>query len=32
MLVFQMGPQPNKNWGARPEDAPPSFAATVRDQ
>jgi predicted alpha-1,2-mannosidase len=24
-LVFQMGPEPNKNWGSRPEDAPPSL-------
>jgi predicted alpha-1,2-mannosidase len=25
ILVFQMGPQPNKDWGSRPEDAPPSL-------
>jgi len=24
-LVFQMGPEPNKAWGAKPEDAPPSM-------
>lgn len=24
-LVFQMGPEPNKNWGSRPEDTPPSL-------
>ncbi len=24
MLEFEMGPEPNKNWGASPEDAPPS--------
>lgn len=27
-LVFQMGPQPNKQWGAHPEDAPPVNAFT----
>ncbi|CCH54389.1 alpha-1,2-mannosidase [Fibrisoma limi BUZ 3] len=25
-LVLQMGPQPNKNWGSRPADAPPSLS------
>jgi predicted alpha-1,2-mannosidase len=24
-LVFVMGPEPNKKWGIRPEDAPPSM-------
>ncbi|QGY47020.1 glycoside hydrolase family 92 protein [Maribellus comscasis] len=24
-LVFQMGPEPNKSWGANPGDAPPSI-------
>jgi predicted alpha-1,2-mannosidase len=24
-LVFEMGAQPNKNWGTKPEDAPPSM-------
>jgi len=24
-LVFQMGPEPNKNWGSSPEEAPPSL-------
>lgn len=24
-LIFQMGPEPNKNWGSKPEDAPPSM-------
>jgi predicted alpha-1,2-mannosidase len=24
-LVFQMGPEPNKNWGIKQEDAPPSM-------
>ena len=24
-LIFQMGPEPNKNWGSAPEDAPPSM-------
>ena len=24
-LVFQMGPVPNKTWGSKPEDAPPSM-------
>jgi putative alpha-1,2-mannosidase len=23
-LVFQMGTQPNRSWGSKPEDAPPS--------
>jgi len=26
-LVLQMGPEPNKNWGSRPEDAPPSMTS-----
>jgi predicted alpha-1,2-mannosidase len=26
-LVFKMGPEPNKNWGSRPEDSPPSLNA-----
>jgi len=26
-LVFRMGPEPNKSWGSRPEDAPPSLTA-----
>ena len=25
-LVLQMGPEPNKSWGADPEDAPPSMS------
>lgn len=25
-LVLEMGPQPNENWGSRPEDAPPSMS------
>ena len=25
-LVFQMGPQPNKDWGAAPDAAPPSMS------
>jgi putative alpha-1,2-mannosidase len=28
-LVFTMGPQPSKAWGADPHDAPPSMS-TVR--
>ena len=27
-LVLELGPEPNKDWGSRPEDAPPSM--TVR--
>ena len=27
-LVLDLGPEPNKQWGSRPEDAPPS-ATTV---
>ena len=26
LLVFQMGPQPNPQWGSGPEDAPPSMS------
>jgi predicted alpha-1,2-mannosidase len=26
ILLFVMGPQPNKKWGSRPEDAPPSMS------
>lgn len=26
-LVFQMGPKPNKSWGAAPDAAPPSMSA-----
>jgi putative alpha-1,2-mannosidase len=26
-LAFTMGSQPNRNWGSRPEDAPPSLTA-----
>ena len=26
ILVFQMGPEPNKKWGSKPEDAPPSMS------
>lgn len=25
-LVLDMGPEPNKDWGSRPEDAPPSMS------
>ena len=25
-LVFEMGPEPNKKWGTKPEDAPPSMS------
>ncbi|MEZ4701425.1 MAG: GH92 family glycosyl hydrolase [Rhodothermales bacterium] len=25
-LVLEMGPEPNKTWGSRPEDAPPSLS------
>ncbi len=24
-LIFKMGPKPNKQWGSKPEDAPPSM-------
>lgn len=24
-IIFEMGPEPNKNWGSSPEDAPPSL-------
>ena len=26
VLTFQMGPEPNKRWGIKPEDAPPSMS------
>lgn len=25
-LVFRMGPEPNKKWGSKPSDAPPSMS------
>jgi putative alpha-1,2-mannosidase len=25
-LIFEMGPEPNKKWGTKPEDAPPSMS------
>jgi predicted alpha-1,2-mannosidase len=27
ILLFEMGPEPNKKWGSKPEDAPPSMTA-----
>jgi predicted alpha-1,2-mannosidase len=27
ILIFQMGPEPNKKWGSRSEDAPPSMSS-----
>jgi putative alpha-1,2-mannosidase len=29
-LVLQMGAEPNKNWGSRPQDAPPSMTPVPR--
>ena len=26
-LELRMGPRPNREWGARPEDAPPSLSS-----
>jgi predicted alpha-1,2-mannosidase len=26
ILIFEMGPAPNKKWGSKPEDAPPSMS------
>ncbi|MFA5816185.1 MAG: GH92 family glycosyl hydrolase [Bacteroidales bacterium] len=26
IVIFEMGPEPNKKWGANPEDAPPSMS------
>jgi len=26
ILIFEMGPEPNKKWGVKPEDAPPSMS------
>jgi predicted alpha-1,2-mannosidase len=31
-LVLQMGPEPNKTWGSRQEDAPPSMTTEVRPE
>lgn len=28
-LIFRMGAEPNKNWGSKPEDAPPSMTGKV---
>jgi putative alpha-1,2-mannosidase len=25
-LIFEMGPEPNKKWGTKPDDAPPSMS------
>jgi len=30
-LNFQMGPEPNKKWGNKPEDAPPSMSVPARN-
>ncbi|MEI6140430.1 MAG: GH92 family glycosyl hydrolase [Mariniphaga sp.] len=30
-LTFQMGPEPNKKWGNKPEDAPPSMSMPVKN-
>jgi putative alpha-1,2-mannosidase len=26
-LALELGPEPNKRWGSRPEDAPPSASS-----
>ena len=26
IVSFEMGPEPNKKWGSKPEDAPPSMS------
>ena len=31
-LVLEMGPEPNMDWGSRPEDAPPSLSRTLSEQ
>lgn len=31
-LVFVMGPEPNRNWGARPADAPPSMTPAIQEK
>ena len=31
-LHFKLGPTPNKEWGTKPEDAPPSFAEGMATQ
>ena len=28
-LELQLGPEPNREWGSRPEDAPPSMSRPV---
>ena len=30
-LIFEMGPEPNRKWGSRSEDAPPSMSKKTRD-
>jgi predicted alpha-1,2-mannosidase len=29
-LVLEMGPEPNKQWGSKPEDAPPSMSPRLK--
>jgi len=29
-LTLEMGPRPNRSWGSRPEDAPPSMSSEVQ--
>ena len=29
-LVLELGPEPNKQWGSAPQDAPPSMEAAGR--
>ena len=29
-LIFEMGPEPNKKWGIKPEDAPPSMSRKMK--
>jgi putative alpha-1,2-mannosidase len=29
-LVLEMGPEPNKEWGSKPGDAPPSMSAAPK--
>jgi len=30
ILTFEMGPEPNKKWGSKPEDAPPSMTGRLK--
>lgn len=31
-LILEMGPKPNKNWGSKPQDAPPSMSSVTKSK